>query len=144
MPRRLIGPDRVTVVLVAVAGLLGVSGVMLGAAGAHRGGGDLTALASTFSILHAGTILALASLRVTLPRLSAGLTVAASAIGLGTLMFAGDLSMAGLASWHPLPLAAPIGGMLLILGWIAVPVTAVTSLLGSLAGRADRLDGSKG
>ncbi|ACA19409.1 protein of unknown function DUF423 [Methylobacterium sp. 4-46] len=109
MPR----PERILFALGALAGLLGVAA---SAAAAHLTGGTL-ATAAQFLLVHAGPVLALAGLSGS-GRLRPGLArPAAACLVLGLVLFSGDLSARALAG-HPLfPMAAPTGGLVLMLGW---------------------------
>ncbi len=106
----------------AAAGLVGAAGVALAAAAAHKGGGDLTAVAATFAILHAGAMVALTG--SALAGSGAVLVVAAGLMGIGTALFSGDLALVGLFGSRPWPQAAPLGGVLLILAWVGVATSA--------------------
>jgi uncharacterized membrane protein YgdD (TMEM256/DUF423 family) len=48
------------------------------------------------------------------------LVAAGAALALGTLLFAGDLSSRAFAGGKLFPFAAPAGGSLMILAWIAL------------------------
>lgn len=110
--------------LQAVAGLVGAAGVMLAAAAAHKGGGDLTAIAATFAILHAGAICALTGVSLAVPRAAPALLAAGAIMAVGTVLFSGDLALGGLFALHPWPQAAPVGGTALIVAWLAVAGSA--------------------
>lgn len=104
----------------AVAGLIGAAGVMAAAGASHgEGSRNLSAIAA-ICLSHGPALLALGLTgRGRVLRLAAGL------LGLGTLIFAGDL---GVREWlgHGLfPGAAPLGGGGMILGWIAIVVAAL-------------------
>ncbi len=115
--------------LSALAGLMGASGVGLAAAGAHRSGNPNVTTAAYFLLFHAAAIIALCTRTP-----SAGtraILVAASLLTLGAILFSGELAVHALADIAPLPLAAPVGGMLMILGWlvaaIALPIAVGAS-----------------
>ena len=108
------------------AGLLGAAGVGIGAAGAHMGGGDLARTSSDFLLLHAAAEAAACGIALALPRVSMALVAAMALLLIGSALFGGGLALAGLADWRPLPLAAPIGGMCLIAGWLMLAVAALT------------------
>lgn len=105
--------------LVTAGGVLGLAGVVVSAASSHVGGGALAQTAGTFLLLHAAAVLALAALVGSVAR-PAVLAAAAVTLTAGVILFAGDLVLAGLWGWRPFPPAAPIGGGLLLIGWIAV------------------------
>lgn len=103
--------------LTVAGGLCGAAGVSLSAAAAHAGGAN-TGTAASFLLMHAGAFLA-----VGLTRSSRPLRIAATVVLVGLAVFAGDLLMRDFAGMRLFPMAAPIGGSLMILGWLAVAVT---------------------
>lgn len=108
--------------LLAVAGLMGMGGVIVAAAGSHAGGGDFAGLAAEFLLIHATSVFglgaaALAGIRRQFIWLSAG-----TALAVGTILFGADLSLIAFAGVRPLPAAAPSGGFLMIAGWLTVAV----------------------
>jgi uncharacterized membrane protein YgdD (TMEM256/DUF423 family) len=110
--------SRPALLLATFAALLGAGGVALAALSTHADGGDLGKTASQFLILHAGAILGVsAHARVASSR---GLWLAGAALGLGTLLFSGDLTSRAFSGARLFPLAAPIGGSLIMLAWIAL------------------------
>jgi uncharacterized membrane protein YgdD (TMEM256/DUF423 family) len=109
----------------AIAGLMGLSGILIAAAGAHLGGGDLARLSADFLLIHAAVILALCGPsdgRTLASRLFLG---SAGLVAAGTCLFSADLALAGLADRHPFAAAAPIGGLCLALGWFGIVVAAL-------------------
>ena len=103
-----------------VAGLLGGGGVALAAAASHGGDTHFLGSASTMCLAHAPALLALyagyARIR-TAP-------LAALLLGLGTLIFAGDLISRHFGGSSLFPLAAPTGGLGMIAGWAAIALGA--------------------
>jgi uncharacterized membrane protein YgdD (TMEM256/DUF423 family) len=103
-----------------LAGLLGCAGVALAAAATHGGDPHFFGAASTMCLAHAPALLALYAgygrLR-TAP--AAGLL-----IGLGTLLFAGDLVYRHFHDTGLFPMAAPIGGFAMMAGWLAAALGA--------------------
>ena len=105
--------------LAGLGALCGAAGVALAAAGAHRGGdGVLATTAGYFLLFHAAAVIALVA-RAAGDRL---LAVAASLLVLGVALFSGELALHALAGLRPLPMAAPVGGSLMILGWLVAAV----------------------
>lgn len=101
--------------------LLAVLGVALGAFGAHglRSLLDATALgwwqtAVQYQMWHAIGLIALAALRLRGTRLAAALLVA------GTVIFAATLYLMALGGPRWLGAVTPLGGSLMILGWLAL------------------------
>ena len=109
-----------------LAGLMGASGVAVGAAGAHVGGGDLARTSSTFLLVHAAAIAAGSAAGLALPRTSALLVAALGLLTVGGILFGGEVGVAALLDWRPAPLAAPTGGLCLIAGWLCLSVSAAS------------------
>jgi uncharacterized membrane protein YgdD (TMEM256/DUF423 family) len=107
--------------LVLAGGLCGVAGVALSAVAAHAGGGNIETAAS-FLLMHAPAFLAIGML-------GAGriLRTGGFVLLIGLLVFAGDLVMRHYAGARLFPMAAPIGGGLLILGWLILALSAFAS-----------------
>ena len=118
MPRSALG-------LAAVAALMGAAGVALAALSTHRDGGELGRLASQFLVLHAAALVGVSAHASRAPR---ALVIAGAGLALGTLVFAGDLTMRAFAGAPVFPYAAPIGGSLMIASWIALAVVFAAGL----------------
>lgn len=118
--------------LLAAAGILGAVGVGLGAASAHLGGGDLARLASMFLLLHAAAIPGLLAV-------SAGSRpmrhVAASLLALGAALFSGDVAVLGFTGRTLLSGLAPVGGLMLMAGWLTMAWCGVAALASRTAVR---------
>ncbi len=111
-------------ILIVLAGIMGADGVILAAAAAHQPDASRLASASSMLLFHATAILgivALAERAIVHARIGM-----ASAFGLviASALFAGDLSLRQYAGHSLFPMAAPTGGTLLILSWLAVAVSA--------------------
>lgn len=104
--------------LLAVAGLTGALGVALAARASHTAAPDLT-IAANFLLLHAPVLLFASLLRRN--RLT---QIAAWVLLAGLILFAGDLSLRSEAGTPLFPLAAPLGGGGLIVGWLLLTVSA--------------------
>lgn len=115
--------------LLLLAGLLGATGVMAGAFGAHALRATLGSsmpvwqTAVQYHLLHAVALLALA----VWVRLGSGTALAWSGMlfGLGTVFFSGSLYWLALGGPRWLGPVTPLGGTLLILGWLVLIVQAV-------------------
>jgi uncharacterized membrane protein YgdD (TMEM256/DUF423 family) len=116
-------------ILIALAGLMGAAGVALLAAGAHAAPGAGLDGAGQMLLFHAAAVLAAASV------LHQGLAfrplALAAAIGLvvGATLFSGDIAMRALAGHRLFPMAAPTGGMVLIVSWLGLGVAGVIALV---------------
>ena len=107
--------------LALLAALMGASGVALAAASTHAGGGEFGRTAAEFLILHAAALMGVtASARAGSARRARRLRVAGAALAVGTRLFAGDLTRLAFAGARLFPFAAPTGGSLMILSWLAL------------------------
>lgn len=109
--------------MIRLAGLLGALSVLTGAFGAHalkeRLSADLLAVWNTgahYHLVHAAVLLALGLVgardaRVRLPFLL---------IATGVVIFSGSLYALALSGIRPLGALTPIGGVLMVAGWISV------------------------
>ena len=115
-PERLLG---------AAAGLAGVLGVALSAAAVHSGAGQTLETSARFLMFHAPALIGLVALiatgtvRPVLGRLAGG------ALVVGLALFSGDLAVRAFYGVPLLPMAAPTGGVVLMLGWLLAGAAAV-------------------
>ena len=129
-------------VFTACSGLMGGAGVVIAAAGAHVGGGDVARTAADFLIIHAAVILAASTLAALRRGADVWLGMALGLLTVGSILFSGELALASLADWRPLPLAAPTGGLCLIAGWLALTVFGVRACRATTFGPiVSKLDG---
>lgn len=111
---------RAALLLAVLASLMGAAGVALAALATHASGGEFGRTAAQFLILHAAALVGVsAHLRAAQSR---GLMISACGLALGTLLFASDLSMRAFSGSRLFPFAAPTGGSLMILSWLALAV----------------------
>lgn len=112
---------RLAILIGALAGALGV----LAAARASHGGGENLAIAAQFLLFHAPVLLALAALLHlgALARRWAVLALALFALGLA--LFCGDLASRSMLGRPLFPMAAPSGGILLVLAWLTLATAAI-------------------
>lgn len=114
-----------TRILFALAALYGACGTMLLAAGSHSTGG-LATTAGQMLLWHAPAILSASLARDTdyLHRAMASASILL--LILGAALFALDLVVRAFLGWPRLfPMAAPVGGSLLILGWFVLALAAI-------------------
>jgi uncharacterized membrane protein YgdD (TMEM256/DUF423 family) len=104
---------------VLAGGLAGAAGVALSAAAAHRGGAFI-GTAANFLLMHAPVFLA-----VGLAGANRCLRIASLVLLAGLLLFCGDLLARDFLGSRLFPMSAPIGGTLLIGGWVAIAVSAL-------------------
>jgi uncharacterized membrane protein YgdD (TMEM256/DUF423 family) len=108
-------------ILVAAGGLCGALGVALSAMAAHRGGA-FTGTAASFLLMHAPVFLAIGLVggnRI----LRTGCLILLG----GLVVFSGDLLARDFLGSRLFPLAAPVGGTLLMVGWLAIAASALVS-----------------
>ena len=111
--------------LVALGGLAGLAGVALSAAAAHLTGAGSAETAARFLLFHAPALLGLAALagtRLVHPGLS---RAAGLALALGLVLFSCDLALRAFQGMPLFPMAAPSGGVVLMVGWALVAVGAL-------------------
>ena len=112
-------------ILVALAAVMGADGVILAAASAHQPDASRLASASSMLLFHAATVLAtVALIERSIVHLKIGVTAAFGFV-VAAALFAGDLTLRQYAGHSLFPFAAPIGGTLLIVSWLALAVAAV-------------------
>jgi uncharacterized membrane protein YgdD (TMEM256/DUF423 family) len=109
--------------LLALAGLAGAAGVAAAAGASHLGQPPLST-AADFLLFHAAALIGISLLA---NRLAA---IAGWVLIVGLVLFAGDLTLLSLGGASPLPIMAPIGGGLLILGWLLLAASAFTGRSG--------------
>lgn len=107
-----------------LAALMGLAGVALLAAAAHVTGTTNVQTAGQMLLFHAPTVIGATVAR------KAGLMhdlvarLAVSVVILGVALFAADLSRRGFQSEALFPSAAPIGGFLMLGGWLGLALAA--------------------
>ena len=106
--------------LVVLAGIMGADGVILAALSSHAANAALLAPASSMLLFHASAVVGTGA---GLIRQRGGLA-AALGFGASSMLFAADLMVRQYLGHALFPFAAPAGGALLILSWIALAVTA--------------------
>ena len=116
-----------------VAGVFGAAGIALAAAGAHsapRAGLDS---AANILLFHALAILGCSALLLQ-GMLSRQLTIVTlSAWALGTILFSGDVALRVFLGQRLFPMAAPTGGIVLILGWLVFAAAALAKAFARFA-----------
>jgi uncharacterized membrane protein YgdD (TMEM256/DUF423 family) len=115
---------RLLRILVILAAIMGADGVILAAASAHQADATRLAAASSMLLFHATAVLAVVALTER-GVIHARIGIAA-ALGfvVATALFAGDLTLRQYAGHSLFPFAAPSGGTLLIVSWLALAVAA--------------------
>ncbi len=116
-----------SLILTLVAALQGAAGAMLAAAAAHLETGAHLSTASLFLMTHAPAGLALAALTAARP--SRALATAGFALQAGVTLFSADVAARAFGAGRLFPYAAPVGGSLTILAWLALAAIAAAGLL---------------
>ena len=106
-------------ILVFAGGLCGAAGVALSAAAAHLGGA-FVGTAASFLLMHAPVFLA-----VGLAGANRILRIGSLVLLVGLVLFCGDLLARDFVGSRLFPMSAPIGGSLLIAGWLAIAASAL-------------------
>ena len=106
-----------------LAALFGAAGVALLAAGAHLAGSNATT-AGLMLVLHAGAVIGLTAARRAGLVGNASARIGISLILLGVALFSTDLALRAFDAGRLMPMAAPVGGSLTILGWLVVAIAA--------------------
>ena len=108
-----------------IAGVFGAAGIALAAAGAHAAPGAGLDSAANMLLFHAVAILGGTALLLQ-GMLSRQLAVVAlAAWALGTILFSGDVALRVFLGQRLFPMAAPTGGIVLILAWLALAAAAL-------------------
>ena len=118
-----------TTLLIALAGLMGAAGIMLAAAGAHAAPGVGFDGAAYMLLFHAAALFGGVAVlqQGVLWRPLALIALAAWVVG--AVLFSGDIALRALAGHRLFAFAAPSGGVILILAWLALTVAAIVSAM---------------
>ncbi len=119
----------VLTILLILAGLMGAAGVILAAAGAHAAPTAGLDSAAYLLLFHAVAMLGGSALlqQGQLWRPLALLVLVAWVAG--AALFAGDVSARAFMGHRLFPMAAPTGGMILIVAWLGFAVAALVGAL---------------
>jgi len=116
-------------ILIVLAGLMGASGIILAAAGAHAAPHAGLDSAAYMLLFHAAALLGGAALTqqglVWRPLMLAVLI----AWVVGAALFSGDIAMRVFAEHRLFAFAAPTGGFILIAAWLALAAAAIAAAL---------------
>ncbi|WP_075215865.1 DUF423 domain-containing protein [Mongoliimonas terrestris] len=108
-------------VIRVAAGLAGAAGVAASAAGSHAFAGTNLDTAGKMLLIHAAALIALS-----IPALGSSRIrqMAAVTMIVGITLFSGDLTLRSTAGLPLFPMAAPLGGLLLIASWLIAALSA--------------------
>jgi uncharacterized membrane protein YgdD (TMEM256/DUF423 family) len=116
--------SRLLRVLIILAAVLGADGIILAAASAHQPDAARLASASSMLLFHATAVLAVVALTERgLLHVRIGIAAAWGFV-VAAALFAGDLTLRQYAGHSLFQFAAPTGGTLLIVSWLALAVAA--------------------
>jgi uncharacterized membrane protein YgdD (TMEM256/DUF423 family) len=118
-------------ILVLLAGLMGASGIILAAAGAHAAPGAGLDSAGYMLLFHAAAVLGGAALLQQGVLLWPLALAALVAWVLGAALFSGDIALRAFTEHRFFPMAAPTGGIILIAAWLLFATAAIGALLRS-------------
>ncbi len=108
-----------------LAAVFGAAGIALAAAGAHAAPNAGLESAANILLFHALAILGGAALLLE-GMLSRQLAlVALAGWALGTILFSGDVALRGFLGHRLFPMAAPTGGIILIIAWLVLAAAAL-------------------
>jgi uncharacterized membrane protein YgdD (TMEM256/DUF423 family) len=113
---------RAPFLLAGVAALMGAAGVALAAAGVHENGGELAERGALFLLLHAAATLAIAAHARIADEPARTLVIVGFAMEAGAILFSGELAMHVFMGVRIFPFAAPLGGTIMILSWLALAI----------------------
>ena len=111
-------------ILIVLAGVMGADGVILAAISAHGENTGRLLPASSMLLFHACAVLSTVALSERRIIHAWGGQVAGYGFVVAAGLFAGDLTLKHFAGHSLFPFAAPAGGTLLILSWLALAVAA--------------------
>lgn len=111
---------RISIVLGGLAGALGVT---LLAMAAHTEASGLLQTAAHMLLFHAGIVIVIGILAHL--RHSYVLSVALILFTAGLILFCGDLISRAFSASRLFPMAAPAGGLMLIMGWLTLALSSV-------------------
>jgi uncharacterized membrane protein YgdD (TMEM256/DUF423 family) len=106
---------------------MGAAGVVLAAAAAHAKPGMGLGGAAQMLLFHAVATLGAAALLDPGRLWRPAALIAVAGWLIGALLFSGDVALRAFAGHRLFPMAAPTGGTILILAWLALAVSAAGS-----------------
>jgi uncharacterized membrane protein YgdD (TMEM256/DUF423 family) len=121
--------SRGAYVLMALASVAGAAGVIESAAAAHGNHDPLLPTSANFLMIDAAASIAITGFALNAPRGRLCFLIAAAILLGGGLLFCADLTTRAASGHRLFPFAAPIGGTLMIIGWVVAAVTAVCCVI---------------
>lgn len=111
-------------ILIVLAAIMGADGVILGAISAHQADAARLTAAASMLLFHASAILGTVALAQRGVIHARNGIAAACGFVIAAVLFASDITLRQYAGHSLFPLAAPTGGTLLIVSWLALAVAA--------------------
>lgn len=118
-------------ILIVLAGLMGASGIILAAVGAHTAPGAGLDSAAYMLLFHAAAVLGGAALVQQSLLWRPMMLVVLAAWVLGAVLFSSDIALRAFAGSRLFAMAAPTGGSILIAAWIGLAAAAIGALMRS-------------
>ena len=118
-------------IFILLAGLMGASGIILAAAGAHAAPGAGLDSAAYMLLLHATTVISGVALVHQSLLWRPLMIIVLAAWVLGAVLFSSDIALRAFAGHRLFPMAAPTGGIILIGAWIGLAAAAIGALIRS-------------
>ncbi|HEY1736604.1 MAG TPA: DUF423 domain-containing protein [Methylovirgula sp.] len=117
--------SRGAYILMALASAAGAAGVIESAAAAHGNPDPLLVTSAHFLMIDAAASIAITGFALNVPRGRCCFLIAAAILLGGGLLFCADLSVHVFTGHRLFPFAAPVGGTLMIVGWLVASVAAL-------------------
>lgn len=115
-------------ILIALTGVMGAAGIVLAAAGAHGKPGAGLDSAGYLLLIHAAAVIAgIAAIHSGVMLRPLGVIVLCGFV-LGAALFAADVAARAYLGHRLFPFAAPSGGVILIVSWLALLAAALAVL----------------
>jgi uncharacterized membrane protein YgdD (TMEM256/DUF423 family) len=116
-------------IFIALAGLMGAGGVILAAAGAHGAPHAGVESAAYMLLFHAAAVLGGVVLTQQGLLWRPLMLAVLGAWVAGAALFSGDIAARAFAGHRLLPMAAPSGGTILIVGWLMLVGVAICAII---------------
>jgi uncharacterized membrane protein YgdD (TMEM256/DUF423 family) len=114
--------------LIGIAALFGCAGIVFAAAGAHAKPGSGLDSAGHMLLFHAPAVM-VACVAIAAGMISRPFGIAAAIVLLlGVALFSGDLALRAYTGNRLFPMAAPAGGIVMIVGWLLLALAAFLAL----------------
>ncbi len=113
---------------VLLSGLTGAGGIILAAVGAHLAADARLHNAAHLMLIHAAAAIGLCGLALARPQRGMWFAAAACVLLCGSLVFGSGITLGALLESKLFLMAAPIGGVVLIGGWLLAAIAAAIML----------------